>query len=783
MSADRAANAGTIHDLIRLRPRSDKAIVSYGDTVLVSELDGGIEPLEELGLFVRETRLISRYRLRAGGHAPHLIAQSQVNQHRWLGYFLLIPDGGGDVREAAQKSVELRWMRTVEGGLHEDLTITNYAGAPSKFRLTLQWQADFADLAETQSQRKQRGQRHCEWDADESGPRWRCDYRMRRQYQHQGCHGSAELHRAVEARVLVATPMSQAGAPDYVTMASGDGRIGFDIRLEPGERWQACICWSADIDGQRPAPTACPCADDPACGEGEPAAFGQYLDEATLFASPESTTLTSIVITTLERARRDLASLRLGRLDRAEREWTVAAGMPAFATFFGRDSTLAAWQAALLGPELLRGTLPMLRDTQGRERNDWRDEQPGRMLHEARTGPLAHLHYEPFGRYYGAINSSTLFPIALLQLWDWTGDRARVGGLLDAAVAAVQWLDREAREGHGSFYAYQTRSRQGLKNQTWKDSDDALVYPDGRQVEQPAATCEEQAQAFSAKLSLATLLHEFGREGEARELHAQAEDLRERFERAFWSDRFGYYAMAIDPDGGAVHSAASNPIHCIATGIAASDRATATMQRLLRDDLFSGWGIRTLSDAHPAYNPYSYHRGTVWPAEHGPLAIGAARYGLHAQVERICRAQFEAAALFDHARIPECFAGHRRDRDHPFPALYPYTNAPQAWSATTALSLLQALLGLQPLASRAVLRLDPHLPTWLPRLDVLGLRVGAAKIDLRLRRGEDGSTGFEVLDQRGPLQIQTQPASWPPARDWSVALRTRRDAGEEQPGT
>jgi glycogen debranching enzyme len=753
------------HDLIRLRPRADRVTLSNGETVLSSDLCAQIEPEEECGLFVQDTRVISRYRCRANGRHLGLVAQSHVNQHRWLGYFLVLPEADTTLRDAAQDSIELRWSRVISGGLHEDFDIVNYSDKEVRFRLSLQWEADFADLEETQSDRRQYGRLRSGWTPSSDGGEWRADYRMARRWRHQGNHGRASIERSVTATIRC-----DSGKPGH-----RNGRIVIDLVLRPHQSWHACVDWEVTIDGLPHVSPACPCASAPQESQAPSnTATDAYLRESTAFASHESRTLASVVIDSLERSRRDLASLRLQRLDRGPSQWTVAAGAPTYASFFGRDSILAAWQSAVLGPELLDGTLPQLQETQGTRSNDWRDEQPGRMLHEARTGPIAALRYKPSGRYYGALNSSTLFPIALLQLWKWTGDRARIAPLLPAAVDTMRWLDREAREGHDGFYAYRTRSRQGLDNQSWKDSGDALVNPDGSKIEQPAASCEEQAQSFRAKLALAELLADFGREDDARVLHAQALDLQQRFENAYWSDEQGYYALAIDRHGRAVYSTASNPMHCLATGIAAPERAQAVMQRLLREDLFSGWGIRTLSSEHCAYNPYAYHRGTVWPAEHGPLAFGAMRYGLVEPAQRICRAQFEAAALFDHRRLPECFAGHPRDAQHPFPALYPYTNAPQAWSATTVLSLLQAMLGLSPVAYRSVLTVAPHLPDWLPQIDLTGLRVGEAVVDLRFSRRSDGHTDFEVLDQRGQLSVVRRASDWEPLLDFDRYLEACR---------
>ena len=276
----------------------------------------------------------------------------------------------------------------------------------------------------------------------------------------------------------------------------------------------------------------------------------------------------------------------------------------------------------------------------------------------------------------------------------------------------------------------------------------------------PAATCEEQGIVYAAKMNLAEVLWWLDRKDEAKRLYYAAKELKERFNGAFWMEDEGLFAMALDPDKRQVKSIGSNALHCIATGIADKSLVTRSLERLFAEDMFTGWGVRTLSSQHPAYNPYSYHRGTVWPVEHGPFAVGAYRYGCHDYVERICRSQFETAALFDFFRLPECIAGHQRDEDHPFPAVYPGANSPQAWSATTVYTLLQAMLGLQPFAPFRMLFLDPFLPTWLPEITISGLRVADAMITIRFFRTPNGDSDYEIVDLQGSLTVCRQPSRW-----------------------
>jgi glycogen debranching enzyme len=477
-------------------------------------------------------------------------------------------------------------------------------------------------------------------------------------------------------------------------------------------------------------------------------------------ASPISGTLSPVVVGALEQAKRDLAALRLSDLDAGERAWTTAAGLPVYISLFGRDTLTASWQAAMATRELMPGTLSALARLQGSEVNDWRDEEPGKMLHQAERGPLAMLNLNPLARYYGSITTSGFYPVVVSELWHWTGDKDLVRPFLDPAFKALRWLDESAdRDGDG-FYEYQTRSEQGVRNQGWKDSGDAIVHEDGSQAETPIATCEEQGFIYLAKLHLSELLWWLDEKDEARRLYHEASELKKRFNDAFWMEDAGFFAMGLDRRKQKIRAIGSNAGHCLAAGIVDEELVQRTAHRLFEEDMFSGWGIRTLSSRNPAFNPYSYHRGSVWPVEQASFAVGFVRYGLHDWVERISRAQFEAASLFDFFRLPELFTGHPRDAAHPFPAHYPNANSPQAWSASAVWCLVQSLLGLYPYAPLNLLLLDPHLPEWLPEISVLNLHVGSAVVDLRFRRARNGESDYDVLDKRGPLHVVRQPSPW-----------------------
>lgn len=746
---------------IRLRPRDDVLYVTQNRTTLATERDGFIEGGPDRGLFVHQTRLLSRYRYFINGQRWMPLALSNVEQHSWMGYYIaLSPDADRNPRfvtlgpggSLAQQPIEMRLSRTIGDGLHEDVDVTNFTQRPVAFTLQLAVDADFADVDETKEPRQQFGECTREWRA--AGNRASelvFRYRAEHNYDHQGNTGTARIQRHLTLRIERAD-----STPSF---DEKDGVISFSVELAPAKSWHACLLATAEIEGKTFAPLyGC------RAFTGTHNEYDQrrklFLNESTHFESIESETLTPVVIATLEQARRDLAALRLYDLDHGQRAWTVAAGLPIYLALFGRDTLTAAWQASIIGTEVMRGTLPEMERRQGREVNDWHDEQPGKMMHQADTGPLATLNFNPLAQYYGSITTSAFYPVAVSELWHWTGEKELVRPFVEPAFKALRWLDSDAAALGRGFFAYQTRSEQGVSNQAWKDSSDAIVYADGSQVQASIATCEEQGFVYLGKLHLSEVLWWLGEKDEAKRLYHEAGELKTRFNEAFWMEDEGTFAMGLDAQGRQITSVGSNPGHCLATAIADSALVQRAADRLLADDLFTGWGVRTLSSRHPAFNPYSYHRGSVWPVEQATFALGFMRYGLHEHVEKICRAQFDAAALFDAYRLPELFSGHQRDDEHPFPSHYPGANSPQAWSASAVFCLLQAMLGLYPYAPLNILLLDPHLPAWLPEITLRGLRVGEATTTIRFVRKPDGATDYTILDKHGWLNVLRQPSPW-----------------------
>lgn len=749
-------------DLIKIRPRAETVQLSRGRTVLVSTLEGEVREDHSLhGLYVYDTRLLSRYSWLMNGKKPEFSVGSNVEQSSWLGYYVQAPENCKETPtgecDPLQETVELRLTRSVGEGMHEDVLLTNHTQVSAAVKLELQFAHPFIAREEAKNGRKQRGKLTLHWGQASAGS-WELmvDYRARHKYSHQGNTGIAELHRGLRLRIE-----NVSSAPEYAA-----NRISFEVRLPPHGEWRACISWLAYVEDQLlPLSTQCPLVSRSDWDQRR----ALFLNSASSFSLPHSTDLTATVARVLRRSRLDLADLRFYELDSPGGVF-LAAGVPTYIAMFGRDTQTAAWEASILSSDFLRGTLNVFTKLPARETNDWRDAQPGRIPHELHTDPLSVLNFRPKSLYYGSVTSSYLFPIMVSEIWHWTGDLELVRSYADTAMDAIKWADTHSLDSTG-FYRYRTRSKQGEKNQGWKDSNDAIVYPDGSQVEAPIGTCEMQGFMYAAKLHFSEVMWRLGHIDAAHRLYSEAGDLKSRFNEKFWMDEEGYFGLGIDDKGELIRSIAADPGHCLLAGIADESRVKRVANRMMRDDLFSGWGIRTLSAEHPAYNPFSYHRGSVWPVTNAAFVLAFDRYGLHGEMQQLAKAIFEAASLFDHHRLPEVFAGHQRTPVAPFPGLYTRADWPQAWSASAPFAMLQAMLGLYPYAPANLLLLDPHLPEWLPEITVEGLRVGGAVATLHFFRTTDGTTDYEILDLKGTLHVIRQPSPWSLTTGWAERIR------------
>jgi glycogen debranching enzyme len=505
-----------------------------------------------------------------------------------------------------------------------------------------------------------------------------------------------------------------------------DGVARFALSLEPGAHWRLVVGVQAQLDGVTPLTAA---------------SFAGELDEERCRAeqslrewqshAPELRAGWDDLVHTWNRSLADLASLRMRVPEVADGE-LLAAGTPWFMTVFGRDTIVSSLQTLLLGPDLAAGTLRVLAATQATSDDAERDAEPGKIIHELRRGKAALAWID---RYYGTVDATPLFLVLLSELWRWTDDPTLPLELEEPARRALAWIDGPGdRDGDG-FVEYERRAADGIGTQTWKDSSDSMAFRDGSLAEAPIAPVEVQGYVYDAKLRLAEIAREVWRdEATARRLEEEAAVLRSRFDEAFWLGERGFYALGLDRDKRPIDSLTSNLGHLLWSGIVPAERRETVAGLLMGEDLWSGWGVRTMAVGEGAYNPLVYHDGTVWPHDNSLVAWGLARSGRCGDAARILRAMVEAAGHFDY-RLPEVFAGFARD-DTRFPVVYPTASTPQAWAAGTPVLLLQIVLGLAPDRAARVLRSEAEeVPEWLDGLSLDGVHAFGRRWTVRVERG------------------------------------------------
>ena len=708
----------TVRDL-RVRP--DLLYRGTGWSTLVTDVHGRIDGVDPQGFFARNTRMLSVARITVNGREPVAFSTANVGVHGQLSYAQLV-DGDALPVRTAYLVVE----RFLGEGLWSRLRVVSYSSEPLTAGFRVDLAADFADTEEAETGvRRQRAGVATSWDADRG--------ELRFTYLHEG------LDRAVVVAVSAPAPVRCA-----------DQTITFDLTVPPRGSAVVDVLVEPVFDGQRLAAPP-PTFDEPddAAAQARRVLAGE-LTRVRTTAAPVAAAWNAAVD--------DLAALALGEPPGPAAPF---AGLPIYQQIFGRDSLTASWQALLAGPTMLRDSLRLNGVWLGQRIDDWRDEEPGKPLHQARRGPTSVLGLDPFTAYYGDFATGPDFLVFLGQYLAWTADLGTVRELLPTARQILVWLERYGDLDRDGFLEYRCRSPGGGKNQGWKDSDTAVVDEEGRMVDNPIATSELQAYWYAALRHSAFAFAAAGDRVFAAKLVARAAALRRRFHRAFWMPERGHYAMALGPDKRPVRSATSNDGHLLATGIVPARIARIVARRLVAPDLFSGWGIRTLSANHPAYDPFSYHRGSVWPVEAGTIALGLARYGCRDELHRLAEGTFAAAALFEGHRLPEALSGVARD-ECPHPGFYPRSCSPQAWSASAIVAIVQGLLALRPFAPLRTILTDPHLPEWLPDLTLEGVQVGDATFDLVVRRRRGGRISVRTRGDRIAV-LRRPPAQAAPA--------------------
>jgi glycogen debranching enzyme len=644
-----------------------------GITFVVSDVSGDIAPdsAEPAGLFYRDMRHLSRWQVRLNGHELDALSGEATDYDEAL--FFLVEPTGTIYRNPA---VSLLRRRHVGDGMQEYLEMTNHGVEALSLELSLLFGADFADIFEVKDRLQKTGRSYKVINPDEVTLGY----------------GRGDFRR------------------ETVIRASGafftDESVTFRITLQPRQIWRTEIEVGVATAAARPVPKR-------SHAPNMPVGLQEWLD-----AAPRLDTGWDDLRRVYHRSLIDLAALRFYP-DSVPDSSLPAAGLPWFMALFGRDSLITSYQALPFVPELCRTTLRALAAQQATEFDDFRDAEPGKILHELRHGELTYFRERPQSPYYGSADSTPLFLIVLDEYERWTGDQQTVVELEGAARAALAWLEGYGDPDGDGFIEYMTRNPEsGLTVQCWKDSGNSIVYPDGTLAPLPHATCEIQGYAYDARRRVARLARECWHDDTlADRLDREADALRKRFQESFWLADEGFYALARDGRGRPVPTLTSNIGHLLWSRIVPDEHVDQVVSHLMSDAMFSGWGVRTMASGQQAYNPMEYHNGTVWPHDNSLIAMGLTRYGRHEEAARLAQAMLEAASYFQY-RLPEVFLGASR-KITGVPVAYPTACSPQAWASGTPLLLLRTMLGLEP--GPDGLEVDAHVPMRCGHLALAGI--------------------------------------------------------------
>jgi len=665
----------------------DSVKILVGNTFVVSDSRGDIEatPSDPAGLFSFDTRFLSKWVLTVDGQRLNALSTDDLNYFETR--YFLVP-GTGTVYVDSKLSVIRR--RAVSEGFRETLSVLNHDDKPVDLSVRVEADSDFADLFEVKDKLAKKGEY-----TREVGPG-----RLLLGYVRDTFRRATAITSSPEA-------------------AADESGLTFQVHLEPHDSWEAQLDVVTTFAGLEQL-------HGPSNGRARARANMEAELERWLGDAPTLHCDWEPLSTTYQRSLVDLAALRFSPVT-AGRRSLPAAGLPWFMTMFGRDSILTSLQALPFTPELAATTLSELGLRQGTHTDDFRDEDPGRILHEMRYGEMTAFEERPHSPYYGCADATPLYVVLLDEYERWTGDRKLVRELESAARAALRWIDEYADLQGNGYISYQRRNEEtGLENQCWKDSWDSISYSDGRLPGFPRATCELQGYAYDAKLRGARLARTVWRDPTfADELESQAESLKRRFNRDFWVEKGKYFALALDQDGNQVDALTSNNGHLLWSGIVDKSKAKAVARHLLGPRLFSGWGVRTLAEGEGRYNPIGYHVGTVWPFDNSFTAWGLRRYGFKDEAARVAAGILDAADFFE-GRLPEAFGGYERSLTK-YPVQYPTACSPQAWSTGAPLLLLRTMLGLEPQGDHLIV--DPALPVGMGHLELLDIPGRWGRVD------------------------------------------------------
>ncbi|HEY6348002.1 MAG TPA: glycogen debranching N-terminal domain-containing protein [Candidatus Angelobacter sp.] len=721
------------HELVEIPPPYPEPRVAYqnaeprkvnnltlidGKTFLSTTFSGDIMPpgAPDVGFFHDDTRFLSRLELRVGGYRTVVLSSST---EQTFAAQIELTTGKNTLRdsyEIPENTVHIRREQLLsEGILYDYLTFENFNFTELELLIELVYEADFMDVFQVRGVAREKPGHY---------------------YQPVANRDSLVFHYCGRDGIARETLVHLSPHSEEV---NGTTAL-WKVKLPPFKRFQIHTTISTLVETKRPSTGRMDFAHSLRVRRD---AFAQWGSDSTRFES--SNRIFDQMINTCVG---DLHALQIPD----GREHIIAAGIPWFATMFGRDSIIAAYQSLLLNPSLASETLRVLARYQGREKDDWRDEEPGKILHEHREGEMTRAREMPFGAYYGSVDATPLWLILLSETFNWTADEHLVRDMLPHAHRALDWIDNCGDLDGDGFVEFLRRSPRGLANQGWKDSWDANLHRDGKVAEPPIALCEVQGYVYEAKYRMASLMRSFGETLAADRLKKDAAELARRFDRAFWMPQRGFYAMALDRDKKQLQVISSNPGHLLFTRILPQERARAVVQRFMQPDMFSGWGWRTMSRDERVFNPLSYHRGSIWPHDNSIAAHGMALYEFRDAALTGFTGLAQAALNFRDYRLPELFCGiQRREQDEP--VQYPVSCSPQAWASGAIFLLLASVLGIRPSAPRKELTIvNPGLPDWLDYLNIRNLRIGGSRVGLDFARR--GSRTFcNVVDVEGDKLI------------------------------
>lgn len=689
-------------------------VIKEDDLFLLTDETGDI-PLDHPygpGLYSKDTRFLNEFELRINNEKPILLS-SQAEESYYAEMLLTNPHMEKDNEvELWRESIEIKRKRFIfDKVLYESIQVKNYNPQSASFDISVHMDADFKDMFIVRGFQNGKTGSKNEPVIDDSG--------MKLSYE-----GADQVSRALSVR-WDKTP--------HATSAKGD--VSFKFELEHEEEETVIFTMKPTV--------------------GDESAEVLDKDEAfsRLMASYQDweTSTTSVTTDNKQFQRlidRGLLDMRVLLTDLGYGKFPVA-GLPWFGVPFGRDSLIAALQMLPFQPDIAKGTLRTMASEQGTKKDSWRDEEPGKIMHEMRFGELAATGQIPFTPYYGTIDATPLFLVLLGEYLHWTGDMELFTELESNVTAALDWIDNYGdRDGDG-FVEYHQEAAKGIANQGWKDSGDSMVHRNGELGETPIALSEVQGYVYQAKKSIAAIYESKNEQAKAAQLHEEAAALKQKFEAAFWMEEQQFYALALDKEKEQVGTITSNPGHVLLSGMLTKEKAVKVSDMLLSDKMYSGYGIRTMGSGEAGYNPISYHNGTVWPHDNSMIILGMSKSGNQQQAARAMKGLISSADSFEYDRLPELFCGYEARGKA---VKYPVACSPQAWAAGTPLLFVQSMLGIFPNAFEQTIALNPVLPDDVHHVKIERMRIGVGELSLLVTR-EEGTHQIEVLTNTSGFEI------------------------------